>query len=244
MPDDGRVVRLDQLAPAGTTIISGGAMSPTGTHLAFVALDDATGETAVWVRALHSTEMVKLAGTARASRPFWSPDGEQIAFFSNGNLSAVNLSGEPAQTIAAVGPTAIGGSWGGNDMILFGDWTKGIYAVPARGGSVRRLTRVDHSAPEFVHAYYSAGRRHPSSDFSIDPSRAGVYIGAVGSQKERARCCVPAVLRRRVTCVHPAHADGQGFDASRPTLDGRPVVLARGVSICPGERGRRRGRAT
>jgi DNA-binding winged helix-turn-helix (wHTH) protein len=57
MPDGDRVVRLDQLAPAGTTIISGGAVSPTGTHLAFVALDDATGETAVHAAASPPKEL-------------------------------------------------------------------------------------------------------------------------------------------------------------------------------------------
>ena len=238
MPNDGRVVRLDQLAPAGTTIVSGGAVSPTGTHLAFVALDDATGETAVWVRALHSTEMIKLAGTARASRPFWSPDGGQIAFFSNGNLSAVNLSGEPARTIAAVGPTAIGGSWGGDDMILFADWTKGIYAVSARGGSVRRLTHVDHSAPEFVHAWPQLlpdGRHFLYQIVTIDPSRAGVYIGAIGSQQSVRLIdgASPAVYVSPGYLLYIRHdmLMAEGFDASRLTLDGRPAVLARGVSI-------------
>ncbi len=218
-----RVVRFDQLAPAGTTLVSGGAVSPTGSHMAFVALDEATGETSVWVRALRSTELVKLAGTARASRPFWSPDGRQIAFFSSGNLSAVSLSGEPARTIAAVGPTAVGGSWGDNNLILYADWTKGIYAVPDRGGSVSSLTQLDHTAPEFVHAWPQLlpdGHHFLYQIVSMDPSRAGLYIGTIGS-RESARLldgASPAVYSSpgSLLYIRHDHADGRGVRCLSP----------------------------
>ncbi len=41
--------------PTGATIVSGGVLSPDGESLTFVARDDASGETALWVRALHSS---------------------------------------------------------------------------------------------------------------------------------------------------------------------------------------------
>jgi eukaryotic-like serine/threonine-protein kinase len=232
------MVQLDQTAPAGTIIVSGGVVSPTGDRLTFVALDEKTGETALWARELRSSALVKLPGTARASHPFWSPDGRFIAFFANGKLSAVGLSGESARTIAVIGSTPAGGNWGANGLILFADWTSGIYAVPARGGPVTALTQFDQSGLDFAHAwpqFLPDGRHFMYQLVSTDPARAGVYLGTVGSP-DRARLLdvpSPAVYVPPGYLLYVRHdmLMAQGFDASQMKLDGRAVVLARGVPI-------------
>jgi DNA-binding winged helix-turn-helix (wHTH) protein len=77
-------IRVEQVAPPGTTIVSGGIVSPSGRHLAFVARDERSGKTALWVRALDSPQPRMLPGTEGASKPFFSPDGQVIAFFLKG----------------------------------------------------------------------------------------------------------------------------------------------------------------
>ena len=98
------VVRIEQGAPPGTAIVSGGVVSLTGRHLAFAAQDE-SGQTSLWVRALDSAEPRRLPGTEGASKPFFSPDGESLAFFSRGRLLATDLAGRAVRTIAAADVT-------------------------------------------------------------------------------------------------------------------------------------------
>ncbi len=46
--------------PTGRTIVSGGVLSPDGESLTFVARDIASGETALWVRALRSSALKRI----------------------------------------------------------------------------------------------------------------------------------------------------------------------------------------
>jgi len=76
------LVRFTQESPRGATLVSGGQLSPDGRQLAFVAQDERSGETHIWLRNLDAAEARPLPGTEGALRPFWSPDGRQIGFFA------------------------------------------------------------------------------------------------------------------------------------------------------------------
>src|SRR5262249_32637334 len=65
------------------------AISTDGTRLAYVA-HSATGSR-LFVRALDETDSHVIDGTDGASAPFWSPDGQSVAFFSGGKLKKVSL---------------------------------------------------------------------------------------------------------------------------------------------------------
>jgi serine/threonine-protein kinase len=67
--------------------------------------------------------------------PFFSTDGEWIAFFAGSVLKKVAVAGGPAQTIAsASGPS--GGTWMDDGSIVFvGDPVQGVQRVPASGGT-------------------------------------------------------------------------------------------------------------
>jgi serine/threonine protein kinase len=53
-----------------------------------------------WIRSMESTELRPLPGTERGMFPFWSPDNRSIAFFSDGKLRRIEVSGGPPQVIA------------------------------------------------------------------------------------------------------------------------------------------------
>ena len=229
-------LRLQQVAPPGTTIVSSGVVSPVGRHLAFVARDGESGRTALWIRSLDSPEPLVLPGTEGASKPFFSRDGRTIAFFMKGKLVATGLRGERARTIAAVHGAPAGGSWGANDVIVFADWTTGLYSVEAAGGPIAPLTRLDHTALDVAHAwpqFLPDGRRFLYQVISADSSRAGVYAGSIDGGSVRlldnafAAAYAPPgfllYLQHDMLMAEP-------FDAARLRLGGRPVLLARGVS--------------
>jgi eukaryotic-like serine/threonine-protein kinase len=243
----GRVVRSDpnadsptpvqQTAPPGTAIVSGGVVSPAGRHLAFVARDQQTGRTSLWIRALDALEPQRLPGTDGASKPFFSPDGRMVAFFMNGRLVATDVKGEQMRTIAPVHGAPAGGSWGHDDLIVFAEWMTGLYAVPASGGPVSRLTRLDHTALDVAHAwpqFLPDGRRFLYQVISPDSTRAGVYVASVdtaGSTRllDSASAATYAPPGLLVYLQHDMLM-AEPFDVAQLRFGGRAVRLARGVT--------------
>ena len=64
-------------------------LSPDGTTLAFVARQ--AGQARLFIRKLDQLQATPLAGTEGAANPFFSPDGQWIAFFAGGKLKKVSV---------------------------------------------------------------------------------------------------------------------------------------------------------
>jgi len=127
-----RTIEFNVTVP-GQRIESGSlALSPDGSSLAFVVRDK-DGQRQLTVRSMDSIEARVLPGTAGAYHPFWSPDGREIAFFSENRLLRIALDGAAARPIAVV-PDARGGSWGPGDVILVGSGSGPIRRVSSSGG--------------------------------------------------------------------------------------------------------------
>ena len=231
-------VRFEQVAPRGTTIVSGGMVSPTGRQLAFVARDEVTERTALWLRALDANEPRLLPGTDGAAHAFFSPDGQQIAFFRNGELVATDLSSGRLRTIATVHGAPAGGSWGTGGVIVFAEWMTGLFAVRAEGGHVSSVTRLDHTALDVAHAwphFLPDGEHFLYQVVSPDNTRAGVYVSNVDGRtstrlldEAAAATYVPPgfllYMQRGMLMAEP-------FDAARLHLGGRAVMLSRDLTV-------------
>ena len=140
-----RVLRVNLLPPEGTrfeTLYRNGApaLSPDGTHLAFIAQKD--GRNSLWLRSFDRLEATPVRGTDDAYFPFWSPDGTAVAFFMQGKLWRTDLNGgSPAPICDA--PEARGGSWGSGNVIVFAPSFGGpLVQVPAAGGKPKAVTGV------------------------------------------------------------------------------------------------------
>jgi Tol biopolymer transport system component len=91
----------------------------------------------VWLRTLSDSTARQVAGTDNAISLFFSPDGLAIAFFADGQLKRVDVSGGAPVKVCDV-PTGIGlsGSWGRQGDILFATVQgERILRVPAAGGT-------------------------------------------------------------------------------------------------------------
>ena len=181
------------LPPEGATFNlvndDGGSLvlSPDGRKLAFVAVGN-NGPARIWIRGLAKLSADPLEGTDGAAFPFWSPDGQWIAFFAEGKLKKIRLAGGAPVTICD-SPLGRGGSWK-NSVIIFAPASHGgIYKVADSGGPPVQLTTVDpsihttHRWPKFLpdgrHFLYLA-----ASHFR-DAAHNGLYMGSIDGGSPR-----------------------------------------------------------
>jgi Tol biopolymer transport system component len=113
---------------ASLAIGTGGALalSPNGRVVVFVARKSADETAQLYVRRLGELKEVQstaLPGTDGAENPFFSPDGQQIAFFAGGKLKRTSVTGGPPVTVcdAPTGdaPGGGGGAWAEDGTIVF-----------------------------------------------------------------------------------------------------------------------------
>jgi serine/threonine-protein kinase len=92
-------------------------LSPDGTVVAFVA--QSAGEPPhIYVRRLNQMHATPLSGTDDADSPFFSPDGQAIAFFAGGKLKKISITGGAVVTLCDA-PNPRGGAWGEDGTIVF-----------------------------------------------------------------------------------------------------------------------------
>ncbi len=144
------------LPPAGTEFAWGGAplaVSPDGQRIVF-GVRTAEGKWVLFLRAFADAQAQILPGTENAWYPFWSPDSRAIGFFTfpEGKLKRIGISGTSAQTLCDV-PQARGGSWGADEVILFGTLNGTLFRVSAAGGQPSAATRLDSSRREADHRW-------------------------------------------------------------------------------------------
>jgi eukaryotic-like serine/threonine-protein kinase len=125
-------------------------LSPDGTRIAYVVHSD---HNQIYVRSLDSSAGTPLQG-AQGATPFFSPDGQWIAFYSSDSkLEKVSVFGGAPVAICDAGG-ARGGSWGKDGTIVFtGAYTTPLYRVSADGGTPVAVTHLDKSRNEVTHRW-------------------------------------------------------------------------------------------
>lgn len=154
------------------------ALSDDGTRVAYVGLRD--GKTRIYVRALSESEPKALGGTEGGTGPFFSPDGQWIAFFAESKLRKIAVGGAALQTLADA-PAHRGGDWGDDGYIYFAPTNIGdIWRVPEGGGAATEVTRKESAKGEISHRW----------PYRIDGTNSlvfGVWTGPGNDEKFVAR---------------------------------------------------------
>ena len=117
------------------------ALSPDGRRIAYVARRDGRAE--LYVRELDAFEPKPMTGTEGAAHPFFSPDGQWVAFFADGKLKRASVQGGAPIPICDAPVSGRGGAWGVGGMIVFDPGDSGLMRVAATGGKPERLTSQD-----------------------------------------------------------------------------------------------------
>jgi Tol biopolymer transport system component len=232
------------LPPDGMYLTNTLALSPDARRLAFVAADG-TGRRQLWVRDLNGSTSRVIANTDDASEPFWSPDGNAVAFFAAGELKRVSATGGAVAVICDSGAGA-GGTWNQNNVIVFSPLNGPLMQVAAGGGRPEPLTSLDRARDETHHLYPSFlpdGRHYI---FYVASRERGLYVGELGSS-ERQRLFDPDPALPPGAAPTPGIFDGRGrllyvrdrvltaraFDPDSLVATGEPTTVVQTVDYDP-----------
>jgi len=220
------------------------ALSTDGSMLAFVSPEEQSGLPMVYVQRVGSPIATVLPGTEGASFPFWSPDGAYVAFFANGKLQKLAVSGGTPQALANV-QAARGGSWGSQGVIIYEpDAESAIWRVNADGSGAAPVTTAlftehdqSHRWPVFLpdgnHFLFWAGNFGNDKDDRF----SGIYATSLDGKE-----------RKLVTLAHSSFSldsshlfyadDGRhlvsvAIDTSKAAFAGNSVVIANAVGFQP-----------
>jgi len=173
--------------PPGQIFFGQVALSPDARRILFLLQDEA-GRDSIALRSLDSLEIRRLAGTEDARGAFWSPDGREIAFFSEGKLKRIGADGGPVQTVCESGGAFLG-AWGRQGTILFNaEVGAPILAVPAAGGTPVPVTTPDAAHGEnwqALPAFLPDGRHFVFVAPNVDPEKTSVMLGSLDSKEAR-----------------------------------------------------------
>ncbi len=129
------------------------ALSPDGARMVYLA-GDTQADLRLFIRSFDRHSVRPLAGTEGAWAPFFSPDGQWVAFFAETKLKKVSVNGGPVLPLCVASRGARGGAWGPNDTIVFApDSNVGLFSIPATGGEPEPLTKVDSESGESSHRW-------------------------------------------------------------------------------------------
>jgi Tol biopolymer transport system component len=114
-------------------------ISPDGRRVVYAADDH------LWIHDLDELEPRRLEGTAGARAPFWSPDGESLAFGRGAELRRIEVDGGPSRLLCEMPGTGglYDGDWNESGVIVFARNRQPIYEVSAQGGEPRVRVALD-----------------------------------------------------------------------------------------------------
>ena len=116
------------------------ALSHDGSRMVFASQTLDGSQVRLYVRRLDQDSAVSLTNTENTDQPFFSPNGEWVAFWSNGALQKVAVAGGPLVQLTPANLTFAGGSWGLRGDIVFSVNGK-LLRISADGGAVDTLLR-------------------------------------------------------------------------------------------------------
>jgi Tol biopolymer transport system component len=220
------------------------ALSPDGSTLAYVSLEEDSGLPSLYVQRVGSPDARALAGSQGASYPFWSPDSAYLAFFANGKLQKVAIAGGAPQAIASVW-AARGGSWSKNNVILYEpDSGTPLWRINPDGSGAAQVTdhifapdEQSHRWPLFLpdgnHFLFWAGNFGGVKNDRTD----GVYLSSLDGKEKKliaqAHSSFAIGSGRLFYADFDGHLVSVPFDVDKATTTGNPTVLANAVAVQP-----------
>ena len=224
-------------ATVGTTATHRAVAPARSRAVAALALTSvAFGALAVWalLKAAPEPEAKPVHFTVPVS-PFFSPDGQWIAFTQGDAIRRMSINGGPASRVASA--ALLGASWSEDGSIV--STTRGaLWRTPVSGGTPERITTVE--AGESEHVWPQSVGRYVLIFTSLGNTGIATDAKVIAMDLRSGRRVVvreQATYGRFVSPGHIAYIDvtgtlsAIGFDLERLATVGEPFALEAGIQI-------------
>jgi serine/threonine-protein kinase len=215
------------------------AVSPAGDRIVYQGMPAGSGDVMLFQRPLNQRVAQVIPGTEGARHPFFSPDGEWVAYFSGDVLKKVRFDGGSPLTVLSSVPTNRGAAWGSDGSIIYALGSGGgLQRVSADGGDVTVITTPDTASGERAHRFPHILPDGRSVLFGILTSQADgslqETIGIAAVEGGPHRVVGPGATPSYVEPGFLVYSDGgmslmaQPFDPSRGEVTGSRFRVADG----------------
>jgi len=221
-------------APGGTRV----AWAPDGRAFVYVGVGAEGSQ--LWLRSLDALEATPIAGSERATSPFFSPDGTQIGFVTINPFAVwiVPRVGGTAQLVVRDSVSG-GGGWWDEDGFIYYDGISSLARIRPDGSGHEVLYRLDTLRSEVGLAW---PQTLPGGSTLFRVRRTGEQVGdyrilVADGQTGGGKFLVQATLARYLPTGHLVYVTADGtvmasrFDLDRLELTGAPIVLFRGIGV-------------
>jgi serine/threonine-protein kinase len=162
------------------------ALSPDGRLLAFVGTDERGRR--LYLRPMNGLQSTSLPNTDNPLQPFFSPDGGELAFFSNATLKRMPVTGgTPVPVVTVIDPR--GADWAPDGtIVLTPDISAGLSRVASAGGELVPVTTLGpgertHRWPRFLPGGRAALFMVQMTDGAYDDGTIEAVTIATGERK-------------------------------------------------------------
>ena len=215
------------------------ALSPDGSMLAYVGGPRAQ----IMVRQRNQLHAIPIPETEGAENPFFSPDGQQVGFLTDGSkLQIASLNGGPLITVTDSLVGVAGASWAEDGFIYIdGKNDEPLLRVEAKAGGVpKRLTVFDTASREGDHSWPDVLPNGKGILITIGVKDAVRSIGVVDVSSGKHHVILNnAVYARYSRSGHLLYVRPDRtlmvvpFDQNAMKITGEPTVLDQGLRVTP-----------
>jgi eukaryotic-like serine/threonine-protein kinase len=217
----------DQLPFAAGTMVG---VSPDGQTLAYRA--SRAGNMRLFVRRIDQFEAQAIGDAPPGEAPFFSPDGEWVAYFSNNALRKVSVRGGPPETIAPLTDNFRGGDWSPEGTIVLAGGA--LITLPATGGTPTTLATAPDGRRFWYPQIVAGGRAMLYTTSGPRPDAGDIEVLDVATKTSRK--LLPGAAGRLLPTGHLVFIRSGTlwavkFNESSLQLEGTPVPVVEGIRV-------------
>src|SRR5215472_4688827 len=230
-PYDSGVARLTITLPPkqelAADVTQAVALSPDGKRVGYVAAE--SGISHLYVRRLDQFDPVVIPESDGAWFPFFSPNGDWVAFFNHGKLQkAPSVGGLPVAICEMT--SFFGGTWTPRDVIVVSVPNFGMATVPASGGTLQKVSTKGAIYPQGL-TWLAGGEWVALTDYFS--SRRS--ISAVNVNTGETRVLLENAQSPSYSAGHLVYYQGGAlwavpFDSDKLAVRGNPTEIEPGVT--------------